>query len=110
MVNWDRVRTLREEVGAEDFDEIIELFFTEVGNVVEALPFVESAKAMADQLHFLKSGALNLGFDGLSDLCSHGEATANEGTMDGIDVEAVQQSYYDAKAHFHAHQNNKLSS
>lgn len=102
MVNWDRVRTLQEEVGAEDFTEIIELFFSEVENVVEALPYVEGDKALADQLHFLKSGALNLGFDTLSTLCTQGEVAANQGRTDDIDIALIQQSYHGAKAQFHA--------
>ena len=27
MINWDRVDELRHEVGPEDFNEVIELFF-----------------------------------------------------------------------------------
>ena len=30
MIDWNRVAALREEVGAEDFDEVVELFLQEV--------------------------------------------------------------------------------
>lgn len=37
MINWDRVAELREEVGVDDFAEIIELFLEEVDAIIELL-------------------------------------------------------------------------
>ena len=40
MIDWNRISTLRDEVGAEDFDEVVELFLDEVEEVI--LPVVAS--------------------------------------------------------------------
>ena len=37
MIDWARVSELRDEVGAEDFDEVVELFLEEVDEAIAAL-------------------------------------------------------------------------
>ena len=37
MIDWARVSELRDEVGAEDFDEVVELFLEEVEEAIAAL-------------------------------------------------------------------------
>ncbi|MEP5731241.1 MAG: Hpt domain-containing protein [Sulfitobacter sp.] len=110
MIDWNRVRELQDEVGAEDFDEILELFFSEVEIVIEPLTNVTDATAMAADLHFLRSGALNLGFSELAKLCAAGEITANSGTLDGIDPHAIQQTYEAAKSTFTSNMLKELAS
>ena len=38
MIDWSRVNELRDEVGAEDFEEVVELFLEEVEEVIEETP------------------------------------------------------------------------
>lgn len=102
MINWDRVRSLRNEVGAEDFDEIVDLFFCEVEPAVSALADFETAEDLAARLHFLKSSALNLGFEDLSTLCARGEHAAESGQTYTINLDQVSSAYQMAKARFRA--------
>ena len=37
MIDWASVSELRDEVGAEDFDEVVELFLEEVDEAIIAL-------------------------------------------------------------------------
>ena len=70
MIDWARVTELREEIGDEDFSEVVELFLEEVDAVIATL-----APGMADleaQLHFLKGRELYLGIDEYTTLCQDG--------------------------------------
>ena len=100
MINWDRVRSLKEEVGAEDFDEIINLFFIEVDAAVNCLPDAKDPKTLSAAMHFLKGAALNLGFETLSQTCDEGEAlAANRGT-DAVEIDQIVGIYEQSKTHF----------
>ena len=72
-VNWARIRELRDEIGPDDFDEVVELFLAEVEGALEQLSCSQDPPDEAEY-HFIKSSALNLGFDGLAALCARGEA------------------------------------
>lgn len=37
MINWKRVNELRDEIGPEDFAEVVELFLEEVEQVIDKL-------------------------------------------------------------------------
>ena len=37
MIDWDRVSELREEIGAEDYEEVAELFLMEVEDTLAQL-------------------------------------------------------------------------
>lgn len=69
MINWDRVDELRREVGAEDFDEVVAIFLDEVETVLAQMRDTDDLAELRGQLHFLKGGALNLGFRALGALC-----------------------------------------
>ena len=79
MIDWDRVEELRDEVGAEDFDEIALLFLQEVDEVSARLASAPEPATLQADLHFLKGSALNLGFARLARLCAEGERLAAEG-------------------------------
>ncbi|KPQ20286.1 MAG: hypothetical protein HLUCCA24_02315 [Rhodobacteraceae bacterium HLUCCA24] len=67
MIDWTRVTELHREVGSEDFEEVVTLFIEEVEAALEALgPSTPSP----EQLHFLRGGALNLGFTALAQQCA----------------------------------------
>lgn len=100
MINWDRVAELREEVGEEDFEEVVELFLDEVDAEVDNLCNDQDATALASLLHFLKGSALNLGFQEFSDLCSAGERRAGQCDAGDIDVDAIRLCYQASRAEF----------
>ncbi len=79
MINWDRVRDLYDEIGAESFAEVLELFVQEVDEALGRLTSAPDAQARSGEFHFLKGAALNLGLDDLAALCAQGEKTAAAG-------------------------------
>ncbi|MGX9356040.1 Hpt domain-containing protein [Roseobacteraceae bacterium S113] len=97
MIDWDRVAELRDEIGAEDFDEVVEIFLEEVDAAVDAIGGDHSP--LEAQLHFLKGSALNLGFVGFANLCQDGEARAAEGATD-IALAPISESYQASRAEF----------
>ena len=96
LINWNKVRELRDEVGAEDFDEVVELFLEEVEETISQLG--SEGRSVEHDLHFLKGSALNLGFAEFSELCRSGEAAAAAGHAASVDVGRVVTSY-DASKH-----------
>lgn len=100
MIDWDRVRTLKEEVGPEDFEEVVELFFSEVEEMIEGLPQAADAQAVAHNMHFLKGAALNLGFKDMSRKCLEGETKAVEAGETPQTYDDIIQTYQTSKEHF----------
>ena len=98
MINWSKVLELRNEVGAEDFDEVVELFLDEVDETISLLG--QANRSLEHDLHFLKGSALNLGFEEFSELCRAGEAAAAAGHADTVDTGAVIASYQASRAAF----------
>lgn len=98
MINWAKILELRDEVGAEDFDEVVELFLEEVDETIAQLG--AAGRSLEHDLHFLKGSALNLGFEEFSDLCRAGETAAAAGNSASVDTPAVVASYKASKATF----------
>jgi HPt (histidine-containing phosphotransfer) domain-containing protein len=84
----------------DDFDEIVEMFFDEIEPVITRLPDVDAAPTLAGDLHFLKSGALNLGFERFAALCSAGEAAAEQGQTKAINIPQLLEVYATSKNQF----------
>lgn len=101
MIDWARVAELRDEIGAEDFAEVVLLFLEEADEVVARLPGCTDAASLESALHFLKGSALNLGFQTLAQLCQDGERLAAAGNP-AIDRAAVAAAYEASKAAFDA--------
>lgn len=80
MIDWSRVEELHEEVGEEDFVEIVGLFLEEMRDSVEVLDTLGPGRQLSEALHGIKGSALNLGFTAVSDLCASGER--NPGSFD----------------------------
>ncbi len=99
MIDWERVKELRAEIGADDFSEVAVMFLEEADDAVSRLSPNMSAKALEADLHFLKGAALNLGFDALSGLCQEGERRAAAGDT-GVDLDAVRSTYFASKSAF----------
>ena len=96
MIDWDRVATLRAEIGAADFAEVVEMFLTESDEVITRLRDGRADPTLEAELHFLKGSALNLGFRQLAGLCSTGEKLA--AAHAAVDIGEVVESY-DATRH-----------
>ncbi|GAA6200718.1 Hpt domain-containing protein [Aquicoccus sp. SU-CL01552] len=100
MILWSRVNELRDEVGAEDFKEVVELFLDEVEEVIDRLRAGSPRDQLEQDLHFLKGSALNLGFSTFSDLCQDGERLAAQGKPDDVDLAAITDAYDRSKVCF----------
>ena len=99
MIDWDRVRELCTEIGADDFAEVVDMFLSEADEAAGRLSPDLTAKAMEADLHFLKGAALNLGFRALASLCQAGERRAAQGDI-GVDLDAVRDTYQSSKTAF----------
>ncbi|MFW2542858.1 Hpt domain-containing protein [Primorskyibacter sp. 2E107] len=101
MIDWARVAELRDEIGPEDFAEVLELFLSEVEN---AIVLLESAAGnpivTEEQMHFLKGAALNLGFSDLADVCQRGEKAAATGDAHAVPFGAVRTIFENSRAAF----------
>lgn len=85
MIDWDRVNELQDEVGEEDFAEVVELFLSEVEERLKLLDQNKPPNEIEEDMHFLKGSALNLGFSGLASFCQERETLAASGApVDGI--------------------------
>jgi HPt (histidine-containing phosphotransfer) domain-containing protein len=93
MIDWDRVHELRAEIGADEFDEVVELFLEEVEGVVSRLRDAPDPARFEEDLHFLKGSALNLGFADLGRLCQAGESAAAAGRAGSVDLAPVLACY-----------------
>ena len=93
MISWERVNELRDEVGQEDFVEVVEIFLEEVDEVAARLRLAPDPATYEDDLHFLKGSAMNLGFAALSEICQLGEKKAADNEAQSVDVAAVLSVY-----------------
>lgn len=100
MIDWNRVRELREEIGADAFEEVLDLFLEEVEIALAVLRTTTPEDDLEAQLHFLKGSALNLGFAALAELCSEGETRSREGRRDSVDLNEIALNYDASKATF----------
>lgn len=102
MISWERVAELREEIGDEDFAEVAEMFLNEVDEVISRLKTDPDPKLFEQDLHFLKSSALNIGFEAFGKLCHDGEQLAASGNAAVVSLEPVFQIYEKSRAVFDA--------
>ncbi|SHH60632.1 Hpt domain-containing protein [Marivita hallyeonensis] len=100
MIDWTRVAELRDEIGAEDFDEVAELFLLEVEDTLNRLDKDGNDIVRTQELlHFLKGSALNLGFRDVSQMCSQGEIDAANGVL-SVNAAELRKLYCDSRALF----------
>ena len=102
MIDWERVDQLRDEVGAEDFAEVVDLFLEEVDEVIARLSDAPDPLRHERDLHFLKGSALNLGFAALAALCEAGERAAAAGRADTVEIAPVLECYSRSRRAFEA--------
>ncbi|NOE26815.1 Hpt domain-containing protein [Ruegeria sp. HKCCD6157] len=102
MIHWGRVRQLRDEVGPDEFDEVVDIFLEEVQEVIARLHQDTSRSELEQNLHFLKGSALSLGFDQFSKLCQDGERQAAAGQGEDVDLPAILAVFDSSKQIFEA--------
>ncbi|MFV2034601.1 MAG: Hpt domain-containing protein [Halocynthiibacter sp.] len=100
MIDWDRVAELRNEVGEEDFFEVVGLFFEESDEVADRLKLAPDRRRFEEDMHFLKGSALSLGFRALSEICQYGEKAAAAGRPELVDLPRVIAIYENSKIEF----------
>lgn len=100
MIDWKRVAQLRDEVGPDDFAEVVELFLEEVDEVITRLPAAEDARTLESELHFLKGSALNLGFERFGQMCQEGERQAARNALAGLEIEPIRDCYAESRRAF----------
>ncbi|MEX0338922.1 MAG: Hpt domain-containing protein [Arenibacterium sp.] len=109
MIDWDRLLELRNEVGAEDFEEVVELFMEEVDTIIEPMRQGQNTLTnLESDLHFLKGCALNLGFTGFSDLCHEGEKQAAAGQGETVSIARVLEVFDQSKACLEAERRTRM--
>lgn len=95
MINWKRVDELRDEIGPDDFQEVVDLFLEEVEEVIQRLKSGPDPASLGEELHFLKGSVMNLGFCELGTICAAGEKQAAEGKAEHVDIAGIVK-FYDA--------------
>ncbi len=109
MIDWSRVRQLRDEVGVSEFDEVVQIFLDEVQETIDRLHKDTARLELEQNLHFLKGSALSLGFDRFSKLCQDGERSAANGKANDVDLPAILSAYEDSRAVFTADRADNLA-
>lgn len=99
MIDWTKVEELKNDIGAEDFGEIVEVFLCEVEEELGQLA-QKPLEERESSLHFLKGSALNLGFRDFSSLCHDGEKLSASGAPEGVEIDAIERCYAASKAVF----------
>ncbi|WP_424966103.1 Hpt domain-containing protein [Dinoroseobacter sp. S375] len=100
MIDWNRVRELQDEIGADDFGEIVEVFMEEVEAAIGQLPTADKGADLEALMHLIKGCAWNLGFRALGKLCADGEAAAAAGNGASVDIPEIVAAFETAKAVF----------
>jgi hypothetical protein len=81
MLDLSRIDELRSEIGAEDLGLIIDVYLSEAEEVLDAIQCDTDPGERSRSLHFLRSGALNLGLSAFA-----GIATESSGTDAMVEV------------------------
>lgn len=89
-IDTDRLTALRDDIGAEEFADVVMLFFAEIGEKLDQMRMGERALS-ADDFHFLRGSAANLGFIAMVSACERAEAACMAGGTP--DLAAVRNSY-----------------
>lgn len=83
MIDRSRLNTLRADVGEEAFADLAFIFVAEMGGKLGTLRD-DPTVATADDFHFLRGGAANLGFTGMVAACQAAETACRDGRAPDI--------------------------
>lgn len=97
MVDWNRVESLRDEIGEEDFLAILSVFLEKTDSVMATINTKMPAAEMVRTLHFLKGSAVNIGLASFAKACQQAEReVVRSGAASSL--EALRKIYYDTRA------------
>ncbi|WP_103332116.1 Hpt domain-containing protein [Pseudotabrizicola formosa] len=99
MIDWQVANDLKQAIGTDVFDEVIEVFFTEADGTLTRMMAATTADDMKSELHFMKGSALNLGFREVAQLCQTLEHRAEAGDTD-LPLSQVQTIYAASREEF----------
>ncbi|WP_108860534.1 Hpt domain-containing protein [Ruegeria sp. Alg231-54] len=102
MINWSRVRQLRDVVGANEFDEVVQIFLDEVNEALTRLRNDTARTEFEQNLHFVKGSALSLGFEAVAKLCQDGERQSAQGDSKAVDFANILSIFERSTAEFKA--------
>jgi len=91
MVNWDRIAELQEEIGEDEFDEVLSLFCEEMEEALSSLG--DDPASLKADLHALKGSALNIGLDEFGAICQRAEQQPDRASVD-----AIREAYFAARS------------
>lgn len=97
MIDWDRIAELQAEVGEDGLAEVLELFFEEFEETLEAALASDGA-APLDALHFLKGSASNIGMGDVAKICLDGEVAIKSGADKEIDFAEIATAFRESRA------------
>jgi HPt (histidine-containing phosphotransfer) domain-containing protein len=100
MIDWDQVKSLRNDVGQDEFGEIVDLFLEEVEGIVTKLRENPNITELENDMHSLKGSALNLGFETFSQMCLRGEKMSADGKADEVDLTGIVACFDSSKISF----------
>ncbi len=109
MILWSRVRQLRDEVGEDEFGEVVEIFLEEVEEVLARLRSDTQRREIEQNLHFLKGSGLSLGFEQFSKLCQDGERRSATGQAAEVDLTAIFASFDASRSEFESGLQDQLT-
>jgi HPt (histidine-containing phosphotransfer) domain-containing protein len=81
MIDWDRVAVIRDDLGADGFELVLEIFEEESRLMLNNIAQTAEASVQEADFHRLRGGALNLGCAALADLCRTHEHAARAGAV-----------------------------
>ena len=100
VIDWKRLAELRDEVGVDDFNEIIALFLEEVDGVIDLFRGGQGFEELDTYLHFLKGSARHIGFCEFEALCQLGEILLSQSRQDQIDITELISGYEETRQAF----------
>lgn len=83
MIDWDRLSALRSDIGEDDFADVAQIFVAEIRENLDRLA-ADPGAAVADDFHFLRGSAANLGFAAMVDGCASAETACHAGEAPDI--------------------------
>jgi histidine phosphotransfer protein HptB len=100
MINWDRVNELKQDIGVEEFDEVVDLFLDEVESVINPMRKGFQHRNIEGDMHFLKGSALTIGFRRLGQMCSDCEKLAASGSAAQVSIDEILAMFDASKVAF----------
>jgi len=90
LIDWDLLLALKADIGDEDFADVITLFVAEMEEKLTELRDAPD-RIDADDFHFLRGSASNLGFVAMERACDMAEGACRSG--DVPDLAAVVAAF-----------------